>query len=197
MTDLGLVVELTILVLAIFLGLGLLISGIIEATVALRVQHGAPGRWWVVIFGVMTALAGILVLFRPATGIVIMVVGLLLWFLFAGINDLFVAARSREHRGWNIAMGVLALLAFAALLGVTWAFRGTAQKYARPDLEGVRQDAAGTGPGSRSSRRHGASCTSARAASTAASVAASTPIAARAAATAAGATPTGAPLQST
>src|ERR1041384_1722815 len=75
----------TVLVLAIFLGIGLLISGIIEATVALRVQHGAPGRWWVVIFGVMTALAGILVLFRPATGIVIMVVGLLLWFLFAGI----------------------------------------------------------------------------------------------------------------
>ena len=106
----------TVLVLAIFLGLGLLISGIIEATVALRVQHGAPGRWWVVIFGVMTALAGILVLFRPATGIVIMVVGLLLWFLFAGINDLFVAARSREHRGWNIAMGVLALLAAVILL---------------------------------------------------------------------------------
>lgn len=106
----------TVLLLALFLGIGLLISGIIEITAALRVQHGAPGRWWVVIFGVITALAGIFVIFRPGAGVAILVVGLLLWFLFAGINDLFVAARSSEHRGWNIAMGVLALLAFVILL---------------------------------------------------------------------------------
>lgn len=42
--------------------------------------------------------------------------------------------------------GVIALLTFAVLLAVTWSFRGTAQKYARPDLEGVRHDAAATGP---------------------------------------------------
>jgi uncharacterized membrane protein HdeD (DUF308 family) len=106
----------TVLLLALFLGIGLLISGILEITVALRVQHGAPGRWWVVIFGVITLLAGIFVIFHPGTGVAILVVGLLLWFLFAGINDLFVASRSAEHRGWNIAMGVLALLAFVILL---------------------------------------------------------------------------------
>ena len=32
--------------------------------------------------------------------------------------------------------GAMALAAFAFLLGVTWSFRGTAQKYARPDLDG-------------------------------------------------------------
>ena len=105
-----------VILLAVFLGLGLLISGIIEATGALRVQHGAPGRWWVAIFGVMTALAGIFVLFRPGAGVAILVVGLLLWFLLAGINDLFVATRTSEHRGWNLAMGVLALLAVVILL---------------------------------------------------------------------------------
>lgn len=106
----------TVVVLALFLGIGLVISGIIETTTALRVQHGVPGRWWVVVFGVITALAGIFVIFHPGAGIVILVVGLLLWFLFAGINDLFVAARTSEHRGWNIAMGVLALLAAVILL---------------------------------------------------------------------------------
>jgi uncharacterized membrane protein HdeD (DUF308 family) len=106
----------TVLVLALFLGFGLVISGIIEATAALRVQHGAPGRWWVAIFGVITALAGIFVIFHPGAGVVILVAGLLLWFLFVGINDLFVAARTSEHRGWNIAMGVLALLAAVILL---------------------------------------------------------------------------------
>jgi hypothetical protein len=44
--------------------------------------------------------------------------------------------------------GVLALVAFAVLLGVTWTFRGTAQKYARPNLEGVRPESAATGPAS-------------------------------------------------
>ena len=106
----------TVLLLALFLGFGLVISGVIETTAALRVQHGAPGRWWVVIFGIITVLAGIFVIFHPGAGVVILVVGLLLWFLFAGINDLFVASRTAEHRGWNIAMGVLALLAFVILL---------------------------------------------------------------------------------
>jgi hypothetical protein len=46
---------------------------------------------------------------------------------------------------WMFA--VIALLAFAFLLGVTWSFRGTAQKYARPNLEGVRRDDADPGPG--------------------------------------------------
>ena len=32
--------------------------------------------------------------------------------------------------------GVIALVLFAFLLGVTWSFRGTAQKYARPNLDG-------------------------------------------------------------
>ena len=42
--------------------------------------------------------------------------------------------------------GVMVLLAFAFLLGVTWSFRGTSQKYARPNLEGVRQDDGRAGP---------------------------------------------------
>ena len=44
--------------------------------------------------------------------------------------------------------GLIALTAFAFLLGVTWSFRGTAQKYARPNLDGVRPEAAATGPAS-------------------------------------------------
>ena len=47
--------------------------------------------------------------------------------------------------------GAIALIGFAFLLGVTWSFRGTAQKYARPDLEGVRHDRRAA-PGPRTSR---------------------------------------------
>ena len=60
------------------------------------------------------------------------------------------AARELPIPPWLI--GVIALLGFAFLLGVTWSFRGTAQKYARPDLEGDRRDSTATGPGNPSSR---------------------------------------------
>jgi hypothetical protein len=64
----------------------------------------------------------------------------------------FVAAEGAHHElpmpAW--LFGVITLVAFAFLLAVTWSFRGTAQKYARPgdhgrhaggDAHGQREDA--------------------------------------------------------
>ncbi len=61
----------------------------------------------------------------------------------------FLAAEEAAHNELPMPpwmYGVLALMGFAFLLGVTWSFRGTSQKYARPDLEGVRHDASAPGP---------------------------------------------------
>ena len=61
----------------------------------------------------------------------------------------FIAAEEAAHTELPMPpwmYGVLALLGFAFLLGVTWSFRGTSQKYARPDMEGVRHDASAPGP---------------------------------------------------
>ena len=54
------------------------------------------------------------------------------------MSSIVVALAAAEEAGgtelplpaWSI--GLLALLAFAALLGVTWSFRGTHHKYAPP-----------------------------------------------------------------
>lgn len=57
-----------------------------------------------------------------------------------------IVAEEAAHRELPMppwAYGVIALLAFAFLLGVTWSFRGTAQKYAAPG----HGTAHGTGPG--------------------------------------------------
>jgi hypothetical protein len=62
------------------------------------------------------------------------------------VSEELSTARELPMPPWMFA--VIALLSFAFLLGVTWSFRGTAQKYARPNLEGVRHDAAAPGPGS-------------------------------------------------
>ncbi|NHA68904.1 hypothetical protein [Phycicoccus flavus] len=50
-----------------------------------------------------------------------------------------VAAEEAGHRELPIPpllIGVLAILAFAFLLGVTWSFRGTHHKYAPPPRRG-------------------------------------------------------------
>lgn len=106
----------TILSAAIFLGIGLVIQGIVEITAAIRGGAGTAGRGWLVAFGVLALVAGVLVLFVPGTGVVVLVWGVILWFAIAGVNDLVAAASTREHRGWNIAMGIISLLAALVLL---------------------------------------------------------------------------------
>jgi uncharacterized membrane protein HdeD (DUF308 family) len=106
----------TILTAAVFLGIGLVVQGIIEIAAAIRGGAGTIGRGWLVAFGVLALVAGVLVLFRPGAGVVILVWGLILWFVIAGVNDLVAAASIREHRGWNVAMGILSLIVALALL---------------------------------------------------------------------------------
>lgn len=101
---------------AFALGIGLIVQGIIEIVVAVRAQTGTAGRGWLVAFGIIALIAGILVVFRPGGGVLVLVWGLIIWFLFAGVNDLIVAGSQREHRGWNIALGVLGILAAIVLI---------------------------------------------------------------------------------
>jgi uncharacterized membrane protein HdeD (DUF308 family) len=106
----------TILSAALFLGIGLVVQGIVEIAAAIRAGAGAAGRGWLVAFGVLALAAGVLVLFVPGTGVLVLVWGLILWFAVAGVNDLVAAASAREHRGWNIAMGIISLVAALVLL---------------------------------------------------------------------------------
>lgn len=100
----------TAVVAAIFLGIGLIIQGALEIGVAWRAETGSTGRGWLAAFGVLALVAGILVLFSPGGGVVALVWGLILWFIIAGVHDLLVAGSERQHRGWNILLGVLSLV---------------------------------------------------------------------------------------
>jgi uncharacterized membrane protein HdeD (DUF308 family) len=106
----------TTLVAAIFLGIALIIQGVVEISLAWRAETGSTGRGWLAAFGVLALVAGILVLFHPGGGVIALVWGLILWFAIAGIHDLLVGFSQREHRGWNIVLGVLGLLAAIILI---------------------------------------------------------------------------------
>jgi glutamate dehydrogenase/leucine dehydrogenase len=93
------------------------------------------------------------VLFRPGTGVIVLVWGLILWFAIAGVNDLVAAASTREHRGWNIAMGIISIVAAlillfspATALGVLWAMRAVATRlWGEPSLSGRHVAISGVG----------------------------------------------------
>jgi uncharacterized membrane protein HdeD (DUF308 family) len=101
---------------AIALGIGLIIQGALEIGVAWRAETGSTGRGWLAAFGVLVLVAGVLVLFHPGGGVLVLIWGLILWFVIAGIHDLLVAGSEREHRAWNIVLGVLSLIVAFILL---------------------------------------------------------------------------------
>lgn len=115
----------TILVLALLLGAGLLIQGVLEVTAGIRAQSGQRGRVWMIVFGVLTAVAGLICLFSPGVGIFTLLFGLALWFLVAGITDLALAFSTPEHRGWNIALGILGIIAAITVIALPGVAIGT------------------------------------------------------------------------
>jgi uncharacterized membrane protein HdeD (DUF308 family) len=106
----------TTLFAAVFLGIALIVQGALEISVAWRADTGSTGRGWLAAFGVLVLVAGVLVLFNPGGGVLALVWGLILWFVIAGVHDLLVGFSQSEHRGWNIFLGVLSLIAAFVLL---------------------------------------------------------------------------------
>ncbi|MEJ2864272.1 HdeD family acid-resistance protein [Actinomycetospora flava] len=101
---------LALLGVAFALGIGLIIQGALEIGVAWRAETGSAGRGWLAAFGVLALVAGVLVLFQPGGGILVLVWGLILWFIVAGVHDLLVGFSERDHRWWNIVLGILSIV---------------------------------------------------------------------------------------
>ena len=100
---------------AFLIGLGLIVQGVLEIVAAVRAGTGATGRGWLLAFGVLALVAGVLVLAQPEGGVLLMAWGLTLWFLVAGVHDL-LAVSSSEHRVWSVVLGVLSILVAFVLL---------------------------------------------------------------------------------
>lgn len=107
---------LALLGVAFALGIGLIVQGALEIGVAWRAETGSTGRGWLAAFGILALVAGILVLFQPGGGILVLVWGLILWFVIAGVHDLMVGFSQSDHRLWNILLGALSLVVAFVLL---------------------------------------------------------------------------------
>ncbi len=88
-------VLLTLLALIVFLGIFWVVSGVIDIFTALS-HRGMPDRGWTVVMGILSALAGIIVLAYPGLTLVGLAVILGIWLLVFGIMEITAAFRLRR-----------------------------------------------------------------------------------------------------
>ena len=86
---------LTLVALIVFLGIFWVINGLIEIFAALS-HRDMPDRGWSVLMGVLSAIAGIIVLAYPGLTLVGLAVILGIWLLVFGILELMAAFRLRK-----------------------------------------------------------------------------------------------------
>jgi uncharacterized membrane protein HdeD (DUF308 family) len=91
-------VLLTLLALVVFLGIYWIVSGTIDIFTALS-HHGLPERGWTVVMGLLSILAGLIVLAVPGLSLVSLAVILGVWLLIFGVMQITLAFRIRRGAG--------------------------------------------------------------------------------------------------
>jgi uncharacterized membrane protein HdeD (DUF308 family) len=101
----------TVLALAIVLGVLLLMSG--AASVSIGVRTRSAGM---VGLGVVALIAAVIVLVHPGAGVFAVLLGCAIWFLLMGIADLSAAWSGASGRAWWALLGVLSIGASVIML---------------------------------------------------------------------------------
>jgi uncharacterized membrane protein HdeD (DUF308 family) len=96
---------LTLVALIVFLGIFWVINGLIEIFAALS-HRDMPDRGWSVLMGVLSAIAGIIVLAYPGLTLVGLAVILGIWLLVFGILEIIAAFRLRKLADAGVARTV-------------------------------------------------------------------------------------------
>jgi uncharacterized membrane protein HdeD (DUF308 family) len=94
--------DVTLVALVVFLGIFWVINGTIEVFAALS-YGDIPGRGWSVLMGVLSVIAGILVLAYPGLTLVGLAVILGIWLLVFGILEIIAAFRIRKLMETGVA----------------------------------------------------------------------------------------------
>ena len=122
--------------LAVVTGIFLLVDGIFEITSA--ILGGVPNRGLLALLGVVTAIAGVILIRHPIGGVVAIALLLGLWLIISGFVRLMRVFDDAEGRGWNLLLSALELIAgivivaspdigvatLALLVGISFIARG-------------------------------------------------------------------------
>jgi uncharacterized membrane protein HdeD (DUF308 family) len=112
-----------------FVGWLFLISGLVGLYTTYQMRH-APGFWWALVSAIIAVVAGVILLARPATGVLSLTLVVIVFFVIEGVASIMYAFdHRRELSGrwaWMVTSGVidliLAAIIFAGLPGTAdWA----------------------------------------------------------------------------
>ena len=96
---------------SVFVGFLLLASGVAQIVHALKSKQWGTGFWGTVI-GLLSVVAGLLMIFRPMVGLVTMTILLAIYFLVDGISEIIAAFKIKPDQGWGWLLfnGIVAVL---------------------------------------------------------------------------------------
>ena len=95
--------------LAVIAGIYLLLDGIFE--LASSLMRGTQNRGLVALFGVLTAIVGVLLIRHPIAGVAAVALLIGLWLITIGVIRFATAFEEYEHRTWHAIAGVVEIIA--------------------------------------------------------------------------------------
>jgi uncharacterized membrane protein HdeD (DUF308 family) len=95
--------------LAVIIGIFMLVDGIFE--IASSFMRSTPNRGMTALFGVITAVIGVLLIRHPIGGVTAVALLIGIWLIAAGVIRFVTAFDEPDHRGWHALAGVLELIA--------------------------------------------------------------------------------------
>ena len=104
----------------VVIGAFFLVSGVFSI-VAGFMGRGSQARWYAVLFGIVSVLAGLVLWFSPLTGALSLTLLVVAWLIVRGVMELAWGFRHKRMRGWMLALGALnILIAVFVLATVPW-----------------------------------------------------------------------------
>ncbi|WP_035844792.1 HdeD family acid-resistance protein [Kitasatospora azatica] len=90
----------SLLLLSLWIGIGWLFRGVTGTVSSLELPSGTPGRGWLIFLGVVTAVAGVILLVDPFNSIFALAVMAGIWLVLIGLVEIghAIALRSRAKQ---------------------------------------------------------------------------------------------------
>jgi uncharacterized membrane protein HdeD (DUF308 family) len=144
--------------LAVIAGIFMLVDGTFEIASALL--RGTPNRGLVALFGVITAIVGVLLIRHPIAGVAAVALLIGLWLITVGVIRFVTAFEEAEYRFWHAVAGLVEIVAgivivstpeigfatLAILVGIGFILNGIALMVLGWTMREVREEASAAPP---------------------------------------------------